>query len=228
MRALCIALLLTLTTAANAADDAVQAAAERIRDLQTMNLMLAAAIIAILLFLALRMQRDGRRLRDLSMTDELTRLPNRQHLIARAEEMLEQSHATQKPLSLIAFDIDNFKAINDRYGHSVGDQILRRVAHCCRLALRPTDRIGRTGGEAFTVVLPNAPERNALSVAVRLRVAVEMLPFDDIDPSLQVTISLGLAERSSTDTLVSLMAHAEQRLAQAKHDGRNRIIPAPG
>jgi PleD family two-component response regulator len=63
---------------------------------------------------------------------------------------------------------------------------------------------------------------------VRLRVAVEMLPFDDIDPALQVTISLGLAERTSTDTLVTLMAHAEQRLAQAKHDGRNRIIPAPG
>ena len=227
MRALCIALLLTLPLAASAADDAVQAA-ERIRDLQTMNLMLSAAIIAILLFMGLRLKRDSRRLRDMAMTDELTRLPNRQHLVAVAEELLDQSHATQRPLALIAFDIDHFKQINDRYGHAIGDQVLRRVAHACRLALRPTDRIGRTGGEAFTVVLPSAGERAALSVAVRLRVAVEMLPFDDIDPALQVTISLGLAERTSTDTLETLMAHAEQRLAQAKHDGRNRIIPAPG
>lgn len=227
MRALCFALLLTLPVAAQTAYDPAQAA-ERIRDLQTMNLMLSAAIIAILLFMGLRLKRDARRLRDLAMTDELTRLPNRQNLIAVAEEMLELSHSTQKPLSLIAFDIDHFKQINDRYGHAIGDQVLRRVAHTCRLALRPTDRIGRTGGEAFTVVLPAAAERAALSVAVRLRVAVEMLPFDDIDPALQVTISLGLAERSSIDTLATLMAHAEQRLAQAKHDGRNRIIPAPG
>ena len=205
-----------------------EAGTTRVRNLQTMNLMLSAAVIALLLYLALRVKRDGRRLRDRAMTDELTRLPNRQHLLAVAEELVDQSFATQQPLSLIAFDIDHFKQINDRYGQAVGDQVLRRVAHTCRITLRPSDRIGRSGGGEFVVVLPSTAARGALSVAVRLRVAVEMLPLDDIDPALQVTISLGLAERSATDTLATLMAHADAHLAQAKDDGRNRIIPAPG
>jgi diguanylate cyclase (GGDEF)-like protein len=229
VRALLIALLLSApAVGAHPAADAAQAAAERIRDLQTLVLMLSAAIIAMLLFMGLRLTRDARRLRDMAMTDELTRLPNRQHLLAVAEELLDQSHTTRQPLSLIAFDIDHFKQINDRYGEAVGDQVLRRVAHCCRMTLRPSDRVGRAAGGEFIVVLPTTAERGALSVAVRLRVAVEMLPLDDIDPALQATISLGLAERTATDTLATLMAHAAQRLAQAKHDGRNRIIPAPG
>jgi len=229
MRAPLIALLSSSSAvAAQPVVDAAQAAATRIRDLQTLVLMLSAAIVAILLFMGLRVKRDARRLRDMAMTDELTRLPNRQHLIAVAEELLDQSHATHAPLSLIAFDIDHFKAINDRYGEAVGDQLLRRVAHTCRMTLRPSDRIGRSGGEEFIVVLPSTREQSALSVAIRLRVAVEMLPLDDIDPALQVTVSLGLAERTDTDTLATLMARAAQRLDQAKHDGRNRVIPAPG
>lgn len=228
MRALLLALLFSLPVAAQPVGDAAQAAAARIRDLQTLNLMLTAAIIAIILFLALRLKRDARRLRDLATTDELTRLPNRQHLIAVAEELLDQSHTTHQPLSLIAFDVDHLNQINERYGHAAGDQVLQKLAHACRLTLRPSDRIGRSGGEEFIVVLPATAEKAAMSVAVRLRVVAELLAFDSIDPALRVTISLGVAERSDTDTLATLMAHADQRLRQAKHDGRNRVIPAPG
>ena len=227
MRVLLIALLLSTAASAQPVDDLAHAAA-RIHNLQTLVLMLSAVIIVMLLFLGLRLTRDARRLRNLAMTDALTRLPNRQHLIAVAEELLDQSYATHQPLSLIAFDIDHFKQINDRYGNAIGDQVLQRVARTCRLTLRPSDRIGRSGGEEFIVVLPVTREQPALSVAIRLRVAVEMLPFDDIDPALQVTISLGLAERTSTDTLATLTARADERLHQAKEGGRNRVIPAPG
>jgi diguanylate cyclase (GGDEF)-like protein len=203
-----------------------QAAAARIRDLQTLVLMLGAGIIAILLFLALRLKRDSRRMQVIAQTDELTRLPNRRHLLAVAEELLDHSFAAQTPLALVAFDIDHFKDINDRYGHAVGDQVLQKVAHTCRLALRPNDRLGRVGGEEFVAVLPGTAEGGALSVAIRLRVAVEMLAFESIDPGLRVTISLGVAQRSDTDTLAQLTARADARLYQAKEGGRNRVEPA--
>src|SRR5687767_7959596 len=99
--------------------------------------MQGAGIIALLLFIAILIKRDRLRLKDLSETDPLTRLPNRRHLLAVAEELLEQSFAAQSPLSVIAFDLDDFKRINDAHGHAVGDQVLQRIAHTCRLALRP-------------------------------------------------------------------------------------------
>jgi len=204
-----------------------QADQARIRDLQTLVLMLGAGIIATLLFLALRAKRDGRRMRDIALTDELTRLPNRRHLFTVAEELLDHSFAEQKPLALITFDVDLFKQVNDRFGHAAGDQVLQKVAHACRLALRPNDRIGRVGGEEFIAVLPGTDEKGAMAVAVRLRVVVEMLEFEAIDPALRVTISLGVAERTDTDTLAQLVARADARLYQAKESGRNRVIPAP-
>lgn len=202
------------------------ATAARIRRLQTTVLLLGAAIIAVLAYLMVRLARDKRRMRDMAMTDELTRLPNRRHFLAAAEEQLRHARAAQAALALIAFDIDHFKRINDTWGHAAGDLVLQRVAHACRTALRPGDQIGRTGGEEFMVVLPRASQADAVAVAERLRAAVEALDLHDIDPALRVTISLGVASRTFEDSLARLSAIADALLYRAKELGRNRVLAA--
>ena len=199
-----------------------KAAAERIRRLQTIILILGAAIIAVLAYLMVRLAGEKRRMRVMAMTDELTRLPNRRHLLANAEEELHKA----APFSLVAFDIDHFKRINDTWGHAAGDVVLQRVAHACRAALRPGDHIGRTGGEEFTAVLPATRERDAVAVAERLRATVEAVDCTDIDPSLRVTISLGVAEWRTGDPLERLAARADEMLYRAKEEGRNRVAAA--
>jgi diguanylate cyclase (GGDEF)-like protein len=202
------------------------AAQQRIRRLQTIILLLGAGIIAVLAYLMVRLARDKRRMRVMAMTDELTRLPNRRHLLAVAEEELAKARTSGTPVSLVAFDIDHFKRINDTWGHAAGDVVLQRVAHACRTALRPGDAIGRTGGEEFLVVLPATVERAAVPVAERLRVAVETIDCRDIDASLRVTISLGVAQWAKGDTLERLAARADEVLYQAKESGRNRVAAA--
>jgi diguanylate cyclase (GGDEF)-like protein len=200
------------------------AAAERIRKLQTIILILGAFIIAVLAYLAARLVRDSRRMRVMAMTDELTRLPNRRHLLTVADDQLQRTRAGAEPFSLVAFDIDYFKRINDTWGHAAGDLVLQRVAHACRMALRPNDRIGRTGGEEFTVLLPATRATDGSLVAERLRAAVEAIDCTDIDPALQVTISLGVTEWTPTDdTLTKIAARADELLYRAKERGRNRV-----
>jgi diguanylate cyclase (GGDEF)-like protein len=202
------------------------AAAVRIRRLQTAVLALGAAIIAVLTYLAVRLVRDGRRMRDMAMTDELTRLPNRRHLLAAAEEQLRRSRASGEPFSLIAFDIDRFKRINDTFGHAAGDLVLQRVAHACRGALRPNDRIGRTGGEEFTAIVPGLTAAHGVPLAERLRAAVEEIDCSDIDSSLRVTISLGVAQWERDDTIGRIAARADEALYRAKDSGRNQVVQA--
>lgn len=198
-------------------------AAARIRRLQTVVLVLSAITILALVFLVVKHLRDARRMRVMAMTDELTRLPNRRHLLADAEELL-RTRSGQDTFSLIAFDIDHFKRINDTWGHAAGDLVLQRVAHACRGALRPTDRIGRTGGEEFTVLLPSTRVPDAMQIAERLRTAVESIDCGDIDPALRVTISLGVAEWSQSDaTIAKLAGRADHVLYRAKQLGRNRV-----
>lgn len=199
------------------------AAAARIRRLQTIILFLGAAIIIALAFMAVRFVRDARRMRAMAMTDELTRLPNRRHILAVAGEQLRRAEAGGEPFSVLALDIDHFKRINDTYGHAAGDVVLQRVAHACRSALRPGDRVGRTGGEEFTVLLPGTTQADALIVAERLRAAVEALDCSDVAPDLRVTISIGVAEWQRPETLARIAARADAVLYRAKELGRNRV-----
>ncbi|HKO57508.1 MAG TPA: diguanylate cyclase [Thermoanaerobaculia bacterium] len=201
-----------------------RAAAARIRNLQTIILILGGAVIAVLAWLLVKHLRDARRMRVMALTDELTRLPNRRSVLASSEEQLMKSRASGEPFAIIAFDIDHFKRINDTWGHAAGDQVLQRVAQACRNALRPSDRIGRTGGEEFLVMLPAARVHDAMQVAERLRASVEAIDCTDIDPALRVTISLGVTEWTAADTtLERLAARADDVLYRAKAGGRNRV-----
>jgi diguanylate cyclase (GGDEF)-like protein len=193
------------------------AAASRIRRLQTIILVLGALAIAVLAYLALRLRRTA-------MTDELTRLPNRRHILAIAERELQHARTTGDTFCLLAIDIDEFKSINDRWGHGAGDIVLQRVAYTCRTTLGPTDATGRTGGEEFLAVLPRTPLTAAQVLAERLRAAVELIDLTDVAPSLHVTISMGLIEwTKSDDTLAGIARRADELLYRAKQGGRNRV-----
>lgn len=192
----------------------VNAANARVRRLQTVTLILGAITIAALVYLAVR-------LRTTAMTDELTRLPNRRRILALAARELQRS-----TLSLLAIDIDTFKAINDTWGHAAGDMVLQRIAQICRMTLGPRDVVGRMGGEEFLAILPATPLPVAQAIAERLRAAVERLEFNEIDPSLRVTISIGLTESRSDESVSFLTRRADALLYQAKEGGRNRVEAA--
>jgi diguanylate cyclase (GGDEF)-like protein len=194
---------------ARALDDAA-----RIRRLQAIAIALGGIVIGVLVYLVVRHLTTARRMRDLALTDELTKLPNRRHLLAFADEQLRAARAGGKPFSMLALDIDHFKRINDTRGHDAGDVVLRTVAQTCQAALRQHDRIGRTGGEEFLVVLPETDARNAADIAERLRVAVE---------ATGVTISIGVTEWTAADDFTALARRADDCLYRAKEQGRNRV-----
>jgi diguanylate cyclase (GGDEF)-like protein len=203
--------------------------AARIRSLQTAVIALTLAISVILAYLVLRHLRDARLMRTLALTDELTRLPNRRALLRLADERVDAARRGSAPLAVLALDVDHFKRINDTFGHEVGDRVLHGVAAACRAALRPSDVIGRTGGEEFVVVMPGADARAAAEVAERLRGAVERVDWSDLDPALRVTVSVGATEWTREDESFAAVARrADDSLYRAKELGRNRIeVAAP-
>jgi diguanylate cyclase (GGDEF)-like protein len=120
--------------------------------------------------------------------------------------------------------VDHFKSINDRFGHDAGDTVLRRVADAARRALREGDHLGRTGGEEFVAILPDAPASAASPVAERIRAAVERTSFADIEPALVVTVSVGIAAWTHTDLdFHATCRRADDSLYRAKAAGRNRV-----
>ena len=199
-------------------------AARRIRRLQMAVLALSAVVIATLALLVTRQIRSARRLRIVALTDELTRLPNRRHLLTVAEEQVRAARARGAGFGVLMLDVDHFKRINDRFGHEAGDAVLRRTAEVFRSQLRDGDTVGRTGGEEFVAVLPGASAAASAEVAERLRRAVEAADFADLDPSLSVTVSVGAAVWQPDDAnFAATCKRADDSLYRAKESGRNRV-----
>lgn len=201
--------------------------AAAVRRWQLAALGLSLAAIAALALLMSRQVRLARTMRDLALTDELTRLPNRRHFLALAEAALAHARSTGQPLALAGLDIDYFKKVNDAYGHGAGDLLLQRVAHALHQAVRPSDSVGRMGGEEFSALLRGADASQAHAIAERMRAAVQALDCRDIAPDLQPTISIGLALLAPHDRLDSLVKRADDALYRAKEQGRNRVEADP-
>ncbi len=163
------------------------------------------------------------RLNDLASTDYLTGIANRRHFhdIARRELLrLTEGGGTA---SLIMFDLDYFKQINDRFGHEAGDRVLNRVVHAVQETVRPMDLFGRFGGEEFLILLPDTPQDIALEVAERVRKKVEATQVEHHGSSIDVTVSLGVVAWDGHATLDELIRSADHALYQAKESGRNRV-----
>ena len=199
-------------------------ALERVRRWQWITIVLGALLLALLSSLAWRHGRASRRLSRESLIDPLTGIANRAAIEADATRALQHGGDAGKPIAMLMLDLDHFKAINDRHGHAAGDQVLRAVAEAWQAQLREHDRIGRIGGEEFVAVCPDTSLGQAIAVANRLREATAALRFDDIDPALKVTVSIGVAQSMrGGDNHESLLARADTALYRAKQRGRDRV-----
>jgi len=159
--------------------------------------------------------------------DPLTGTANRGAFFDHAHRLLDRCRQDSSPFSLIMFDLDHFKVINDNHGHQVGDRILRDFAETVRLSLRPNDLFGRYGGEEFVVVLPGASIETASVIAERIRqLFAELHEFVDGMP-VQATVSAGVATSTGTLGLESVIDAADKAMYVAKRSGRNRVERAP-
>lgn len=163
-------------------------------------------------------------LREMSVTDELTGLHNRRHLITRLEEEITRSRRNGTALGLLMMDLDHFKGINDSCGHPFGDLVLTAVAETISRMLRDYDIAARYGGEEFAVVLPVHSGGDLMVLAERIRQSIELLRIEDKDLCAQVTVSIGAALLDDRDTLESMLKRADNALYEAKKAGRNRTV----
>jgi diguanylate cyclase len=157
-----------------------------------------------------------------ALRDTLTGLPNRNAYNERLENELVRWKRYRSSLSLIIWDIDHFKNINDSYGHKAGDKVLLLIAKQLSDHSRATDFISRFGGEEFTMLLPNTDSKSALILANQLRQTIEKTGFNASGVSVDITISCGITEFTLDDTDETAFERADQALYQAKEQGRNR------
>ena len=161
------------------------------------------------------------KLERLSLTDDLTGLPNRRGVMSFLEFEISKSKRYGEPLSVALLDLDDFKTINDTYGHLVGDTVLREFAALMRSKLRASDIVGRWGGEEFLVIMPNTDLRTAVGVIERLRKEVSERYFDPVG---KLSVSAGETELREEDDIDSVIRRADENLYRAKREGKNRVI----
>lgn len=171
------------------------------------------------------LKRSNDMLRTLSITDPLTHLHNRRHLMEMVEKEFQRASRKGAHLSLIILDIDYFKKVNDTYGHQEGDRVLTILADIVRRRLRSYDLAARYGGEEFVLLLPETPVHEAMAIAERLRLEVQEHIFDGSLQGQVLTISLGVATYPSSriESIDSLFRQADEALYRAKQSGRNRV-----
>ncbi len=178
------------------------------------------AITVVSRALSVRVREQNRLLEALNRTDALTGLPNRSHFEDVAITELRRSARSGRPSSLLMVDVDNFKMINDTFGHTAGDEVLREIASVLKAGLRDIDTPGRWGGDEFCVVLPETGLADALRTGERLRMAAEVAAGT---PGVRCTISVGAAESRDAADLRAWVTAADAGLYKAKASGRNRV-----
>ncbi|HEU4376139.1 MAG TPA: bifunctional diguanylate cyclase/phosphodiesterase [Telluria sp.] len=161
---------------------------------------------------------------ELAIRDELTGSHNRRHLIELIEHEKDRTARVGSLFCLCLLDIDFFKRINDTYGHSAGDVVLRDFAATVQRQIRDSDSFGRYGGEEFLLMLPETSLPEAITLAERVRLSIEKLAFPAISPDLGVTVSIGVAEFRAGESIAQTVARADEALYLAKSSGRNRIV----
>ncbi|NPA53183.1 MAG: GGDEF domain-containing protein, partial [Aquificae bacterium] len=164
----------------------------------------------------------------LATYDPLTKLYNRRFIVSFAETEVKEALRYDKDLSVIILDIDNFKGVNDTYGHPAGDEVLKKVANILKTKIRETDKAGRYGGEEFIVILPNTPSKEALEVAERIRKAIEqekvIIDHKGEKIELKVTASIGVASLGTHGkSFYELLKAADIALYEAKRNGKNQV-----
>lgn len=191
------------------------------------NGYLTTTFLTILFFVCMMeliAEKNEKKLESLSVTDMLTSLPNRRFFEIAFNHERATSRRAHTPLALIMLDIDNFKQINDKFGHGEGDNVLKHVAICMKRASRAANVIARVGGEEFSVLLPNTTLAEAVEVAERIRSAVESSDYSCRDEKIKLTVSLGVCAVDCSLPLDHSYRAADKALYAAKNSGRNRVV----
>ena len=189
-----------------------------------LTIVLLVMLVGMVATWAYKTKRMQVSLRRMAQADALTGICNRRHFTARAEAALAGGLRDGEEIALVMFDLDHFKAINDRFGHAVGDWVLRSVVATCRPLCRGVDCFGRIGGEEFAILMVGCDERVARRLADDCRVRIAGIDTRESGYNFQVTASFGISTtRSSTHDLTRLLSHADKVLYSAKHAGRNQV-----
>ncbi|RUO58729.1 diguanylate cyclase [Pseudidiomarina insulisalsae] len=194
------------------------------------GIMLEALMLAFIVAYRIKMleqiKASEQRLRIEAQTDSLTLLHNRRYFYRRANELLEKARAQSVPMAVLAIDIDDFKQVNDHFGHQVGDQVLVKLAELLRTSCRSNDVVARFGGEEFVVLLYRTSLSSAEAIAQTLRLACKEMQVNlSESQELSITVSIGVAEVDLNISSIELALHdADTALYQAKGGGRDRVV----
>ncbi len=172
------------------------------------------------------LQEKNEELRRMATTDYLTALNNHQTFYTYFDELKFHAIRNNYPVSLTLIDIDNFKKINDTYGHLIGDKILKELAELIRASIRSTDFAARYGGEEFALIFPHTDVKNAIAISEKIRKRVENHPFEAADETIHVTVSMGTDTFKPDITYASLydfINSVDKLLYKAKHNGKNQV-----
>lgn len=192
-------------------------------------ILLLVLLLTSIAYWAFKVKRVQMSLRRMAQTDALTGICNRHHFSQQAEAVLQQCARNGDEVALIMFDLDHFKSVNDRFGHTAGDWVLRRVAETCKGFCRRIDHIGRLGGEEFAILLSACDLRAAVRVAQDCRVRIASIDTQPSEYKFVVTASFGVSASSlSGYDLAKLLSHADLMLYRAKREGRNRVCMFDG
>jgi diguanylate cyclase (GGDEF)-like protein len=170
------------------------------------------------------LKESEQRYRELSIIDDLTQLYNSRHFYFQLKIELDRSNRYEQPLTLLLFDLDNFKAFNDAYGHVEGDHVLLRLGQVVKRCLRETDFAYRYGGEEFTIILPMTTSADGTVIAERIRAEFKKEIFSPVPgQDIHVTVSVGLAQYKPQEDMKAFVHRVDQLMYQGKKNGKNRV-----
>jgi len=181
------------------------------------SLLLLAFVVYIM---ELALYRSYTKLQKLAEEDELTQTYNRRKLKEMLQTEIERSRRHETSLCVTLFDIDNFKNINDTYGHNVGDEVLRHLARIVKSAIRVNDTFGRWGGEEFLLILPHVSEEEARIVCEKIRFLITQTEFEKVG---SLTCSFGVCTYTPESNFDTLISHCDHAMYQAKNLGKNCV-----
>ena len=170
------------------------------------------------------LEKRVQRLEKMAMNDRLTGVANRRYCETYLQARLEEFNRFHWPLGVIFFDIDDFKKLNDRYSHRVGDRALKTAARTLQRNIRSIDQVGRWGGEEFLIILRNIDKKNLRRIAEKLRLLAERSVFWEKGAPIRITLSGGATLAVPGDTGVSLVERADLLMYEGKKAGKNRVI----
>jgi diguanylate cyclase len=201
---------------------------QEVQEQSAQNARLLVALLVVMLatiaFWAYKTKRVQMSLRRMAETDALTGICNRHHFSRQSERTLQQCRRAGGEAALVMFDLDHFKSINDRFGHAVGDWVLKRVVEACAPACRQVDTFGRLGGEEFAILLAGCDLEGARRVADECRERLAAVDTGDSGHRFRVTASFGVTTTAvSGYDLTRLLSHADRVMYAAKHGGRDRV-----